>query len=149
MTSSTSQISLPSLLQSLTAPGGPGASTLSTSVYSMKPATLKSNQHFFFPCLTNRVKNVVDVVRYFVMVMNKQLLIFQVIQRETGIHKMVRGTLVSFKTSTIYHLRKSCICSRCPLYEFPRDLYTLQVHLITMIPPSVKQILNKEFGVHV
>ena len=51
MTSSTSQISLPSLLQSLTTLGGPGASIILTSVYSMKPATLKSNQPFFFPYL--------------------------------------------------------------------------------------------------
>ena len=43
VTSSTSQISLPSLLQSLTSPGDPGAST---SVNSMKPATLKSNHPF-------------------------------------------------------------------------------------------------------
>ena len=55
MTSSTSQILLPSVLQSLSAPGGTGASTVLTNVYSMKPATLNYNQPFF-PYLPIRLK---------------------------------------------------------------------------------------------
>ena len=148
MTSGTSQISLPSLLQSLTAPGGPGASTVSTGVYSMKPATLKSNQPFFLSLLTNRVKKCSGCSTLF-RDGSEQTPAYILGHLERDWYPQDGKWNLGKLQNKYYHLRKSCICSRCPLYEFPKDLYTLQVHLIPMIPPSVKQILNKEFGVDV
>ena len=141
MTSSTSQISLPSLLQSLTSPGGPGASNVA-------PATLKSNQPFFLSFLTNRVKKCCGCSTLF-RDGSEQTPAYILGHLERDWYPQDGKWNLGKLQNKYYHIRRSCICTRCPLYEFPKDLYTLQVHLVPVIPPSVKQILNKEFGVDV
>ena len=148
VTSNTSQILLPSLLQSLTSLGSPAASNMSTRVNSMKPATLKSDQPFFLSLLTNRIKKCAGCSTLF-HDGSEQTPAYILGHSERDWYPQDDKWNLGKLQNKYYHLKRSCVCSRCPLYEFPKDLYTLQIHLVPMIPPSVKQILNKEFGVDV
>ena len=48
-----------------------------------------------------------------------------------------------------FHVRKSCILQRCPLYKFPEDILMLQVNATQPLSGNVRAILRSDFDLEV
>ena len=142
-----SQISIPSLLQSLTSQIS-NQVTNATMSMQVKPATVKSNQPFVLVMLNNRIKKCSGCTMLF-RDSNGLAPDYILCHQERDWYPQDGKWLLGKLQNKYYHLKKSCIIQRCPLYIFPADMIAFKCEGITAIPPSIKEILFCEFDVRV
>ena len=137
------QLSLPSLLQSLTSSGGSAS-----KVMQARPATVKRDQRFFLTILTNRIKKCSGCG-----------LAFRNNTENGTVPDYILGHIerdwypnngewqLGKQQNKYYHLQKSCILQRCPLYCFPADFSNLYLSpILTTVPLTIKEVFSREFG---
>ena len=142
-----SQISIPSLLQSLTSQIS-NQVTNATMSMQVKPATVKSNQPFVLVMLNNRIKKCSGCTMLF-RDSNGFAPDYILCHQERDWYPQDGKWLLGKLQNKYYHLKKSCIIQRCQLYIFPADMIAFKCEGITAIPPSIKEILFCEFDVRV
>ena len=137
------QLSLPSLIQSLTPSGGSAPKTMQA-----RPTTVKSEQPFFLTNLTNRVKKCSGCGVDFRSTKSGTVPNYILGHLERDWYPSNGEWLLGKQQNKYYHLlRKKCILQRCPLYRFPADVSNLDLSpTITTVPPTVKETLTMEFG---
>ena len=136
------QLSLPSLIQSLTTSGGSTSNGMQA-----RPTTVKSQQPFFLTILTNRVKKCSGCGLAFRDTENGTAPDYILGHMERDWYPNNGQWQLGKEQNKYYHLQKSCILQRCPLYRFPADFSNLDLNsTITNVPPTVKEALSKEFG---
>ena len=112
-----------------------------------KPATIKSDQPFFLTELTNRIKKCSGCGLLFCGNENSGAAIPEYIlgymERDWFPNKgqWHLGRL----QNKYYHLQKNCILQHCALYQFPKDLGTLNSTLTALLIP-LKEKVYREFG---
>ena len=137
-------LNLQSNSQSFVIPSTPSNAT--PSAYQQKPPTVKSNQPFFVAMLTNQIKKCSGCGALF-----REL---SGLQSDYILGHMERDWFpqngqwqIGKLQNKYYHLRRSCVLQRCPLYSIPRDFCSMESKLDAPLPPSVQGIVFKEFGV--
>ena len=145
-----SQISIPSLLQSLatqvnnTTMSMQAPASRSVSMQA-KPATVKSNEPFVLVMLNNRIKKCCGCDTLF-RDSNGFAPQYILGHPERDWYPLDGKWLLGKLQNKYYHIRRSCIIHHCALYVFPEDMTTMKSELTT-IPTSVKEVLFREFGV--
>ena len=137
-------LTLPSVSHSKAHPSTPSNSVSTT--YQQKPPTVKSNQPFFITVLTNRIKKCSGCGALFHELSGLQSDYILGHMERDWFPQNGQWQLGKLQNK-YYHVRRSCVLQRCPLYSFPHDFCSLVSKLDSPVPVSIQGVVFQEFGV--